>query len=106
MLGAALRVERRPDHCVVFDSSPESSVAAHDVDMKSVSLIGVYPMYELLSADSTARYLDDLTAMNVRRLFGERVYDQPMVDSLEDRPKLKKQTKILTRFWEEGDREK
>ena len=105
MLGAALRVERRPDHCVVFDSSPESSVAAHDVDMKSVSLVGAYPMYELLNADSTAKYLDELTAMNVRRLFGERVYDQPMAESLEDRPDFRKETKTITRFWEEGDRE-
>lgn len=105
MLGAALRVERRPDHCVVFDSSPESSVAAHDMDMKSVSLVGAYPMYELLNADTTARYLDELTAMNIRRLFGERVYDQPLIDSKEDRPDLSKPTKTLTRFWEEGDRE-
>ena len=105
MLGASLRLERRPDHCVVFDSSPESAVAAHDVDMKSVCLVGVYPMYELLSADSTARYLDELTAMNVRRLFGERIYDQPMVESKEERPEFKRQTAIKTRFWEEGDRE-
>ena len=102
MLGAALRVERRPDHCVVFDGSPESSAAAHDVEMKSVAMTGVYPMYELLNADSTARYFDELTAMNVRRLFGERVYDQPMFDALEDRPDIKQQRK--TRFWEEGDR--
>jgi beta-phosphoglucomutase-like phosphatase (HAD superfamily) len=105
MLGASLRVERRPDHCVVFDSSPESSIAAHDVDMKSVCIVGVYPMYELLSADSTARYLDELTAMNVRRLFGERVYDQPMVESIEERPDFRRQPTTKTRFWEEGDRE-
>jgi beta-phosphoglucomutase-like phosphatase (HAD superfamily) len=102
MLGAALRIERRPDHCVVFGPTPESSVAAHDVDMKSVAMVGVYPMYELLNSDSTARYFDELTAMNVRRLFGERVYDQPMMDALADRPEMKKQRK--TRFWEEGDR--
>jgi beta-phosphoglucomutase-like phosphatase (HAD superfamily) len=102
MLGATLHVKRRPDHCMVFDASPESSAAAHDVEMKSVAMIGVYPMYELLNADTTAQYFDELTAMNVRRLFGERVYDQPMFDALEDRPDIKPQRK--TRFWEEGDR--
>jgi beta-phosphoglucomutase-like phosphatase (HAD superfamily) len=102
MLGAALRIERRPDHCVVFGPTPESSVAAHDVEMKSVAMVGVYPMYELLNSDSTARYFDEFTAMNIRRLFGERVYDQPMMEALADRPEMKKQRK--TRFWEEGDR--
>jgi beta-phosphoglucomutase-like phosphatase (HAD superfamily) len=34
MLGVALRIERRPDHCVVFDASPYAAAEAHDVGMK------------------------------------------------------------------------
>ena len=98
MLGVALRVERRPDHCVVFGSSPYSSTAAHEVDMRSVSIVGAYPSYELLSADTSSASLDELTAMNIRRLFGERVYDQPMLDMRQNQPEIKR--KVKTRFWD------
>ena len=101
LLGAALRVERRPDHCVVFDSSPHSSVAAHDVEMRSVGIIGAFPRYDLLTADSTAGSFDDLTAMNIRRLFAERVYDQPMVDMQQNDPE--RVTRAKTKFYWEGD---
>ena len=99
LLGMALRIERRPDHCVVFDSSPMASVAAHEVEMRSVSLVGPYPRYELLSADSSASSFDELTAMNIRRLFGERVYDQPMLDIVQNQPEVNRKTK--TAFWDE-----
>lgn len=98
LLGAALRIERRPDHCVVFDSTPHSSVAAHDVEMQSVSMIGPYPSYELLSADTTAASLDALTAVNIRRLFSERVYDQPMADIQQPDPDKRRKK---TRFFED-----
>lgn len=99
MLGAALRLERRPDHCIVFDSSPYSAVAAHDNDMRSVCLIGPYPRYELLTADTTTSSFDDLTAMNIRRLFGERVYDQPMAEIEVAQPDTRRKTKTL--YWAE-----
>jgi beta-phosphoglucomutase-like phosphatase (HAD superfamily) len=99
MLGAALRLERRPDHCVVFDSSPYSAVAAHDNEMQSVCLIGPYPRYELLSTDLAASSFDDLTAMNIRRLFGERVYDQPMEETEAAQPDTRKKQKTL--YWAE-----
>lgn len=99
LLGAALRLERRPDHCVVFDSSPYASIAAHDNDMRNVNIIGAYPRYELLSADTTTSSFDDLTAMNIRRLFGERVYDQPMLETAQAQPEVKRQPK--TQFWDE-----
>jgi beta-phosphoglucomutase-like phosphatase (HAD superfamily) len=83
LLGAALRVERRPDHCVIFDSSPCASKAAIENDMRNVNLIGPFPKYEMLSADSTASSFDELNAMNIRRLFGERIYDQPQTESLQ-----------------------
>lgn len=81
LLGVSLRIERRPDQCVVFDTSPTASVAAHEHDMRSVALVGAYPRYELLSADTSASSVDELTALNIRRLFGERIYDQPELDT-------------------------
>ena len=101
MLGAALRVERRPDHCVVFDASPYSSVAAHDNEMRSVCLIGAFPRYDLLAADTTSNSFEELTAMNIRRLFGERISDQPQQESLGVQPGTVKKAK--TRFWDDGD---
>jgi beta-phosphoglucomutase-like phosphatase (HAD superfamily) len=95
MLGAALRVERRPDHCVIFDASPYSSVAAHELDIRSVGLIGSYPRYELLSADTTASGFAELTAFNIRRLFGERIYDQPEMDQQMADPILAKKRKTM-----------
>ena len=81
LLGVSLRIERRPDQCVVFDTSPAASVAAHEHDMRSVAMVGAYPRYELLAADTTASSVDELTALNIRRLFGERIYDQPELDT-------------------------
>ena len=101
MLGAALRIERRPDHCVVFDSSPGACGAAREVEMRSVAMVGPYPRYELLSADTSAFSYSELTAMNIRRLFGERVYDQPMLDSLQIQPETRRKTK--TTFWDPDD---
>ena len=49
--------------------------------MRSVALVGAYPRYELLNADTSASSVDELTALNIRRLFGERVYDQPELDT-------------------------
>ncbi|CAJ1969446.1 unnamed protein product [Cylindrotheca closterium] len=102
MLGSALRMERRPDHCVVFDSSPQANIATQEIDMRSVAMVGPYPRYELLSADTSAFSFGELTAMNIRRLFGERVYDQPMLDALPQAEPLKK-TKVKTRFWDPED---
>ena len=101
MLGVALRIERRADHCVVFDSSPYASNAAREVDMRSVALVGPYPRYELMSADTSSSSFDELTAMNIRRLFGERVYDQPELDMRQNQPEIRRKTK--TRFWDPED---
>jgi beta-phosphoglucomutase-like phosphatase (HAD superfamily) len=101
MLGAALRLERRPDHCVVFDSTPFASIAAHEVDMQSVSMIGSYPRYELMSADTTSNSLEELTAMNIRRLFAERVYDQPLIDIQPTLPSSQRKTR--TKFFFDDD---
>jgi len=81
LLGISLRIERRPDQCVLFDTSPVASIAAHEHDMRSVALVGPYPRYELLAADISAASVDELTALNIRRLFGERIYDQPELET-------------------------
>lgn len=101
MLGAALRLERRPDHCVVFDSSPHAAIAAHDAEMQSVAFVGAYPRYELLSSDTTSTSFGDLTAMNIRRLFGERVYDQPMLEAKGTEPTKRRKPK--TKFFYDDD---
>mmetsp|Transcript_39253 Transcript_39253/g.81457 ORF Transcript_39253/g.81457 Transcript_39253/m.81457 type:complete len:1720 (-) Transcript_39253:106-5265(-) len=100
MLASALRLERRPDHCVVVDASPGASIAARSVEMQSVAWIGSYPRYELLQADATVSRLDELTAMNIRRLFGERIYDQPLMDQLQAQPETKRRTKTIFE-WDE-----
>jgi beta-phosphoglucomutase-like phosphatase (HAD superfamily) len=100
LLGAALRIERRPDHCVVFDSSPYGNGAAGEVNMRSVAIVGPYPRYELLTADASAASFDELTAMNIRRLFGERVYDQPMLDLQPKQPEARPK-KVKTQYWDD-----
>ena len=94
-LGACLRIDRRPEMCVVFDGNADALNAARDNEMKSVGMTSVYPSYELLAADTTARNFDYLTAMNIRRLFGGRENQEPMLQELlaePDRPKRKLMT--------------
>ena len=99
-LGAALRIKRRPDHCVVFDATPSSSIAAHEVEIKAVSLMGMYAMYELNTADLTIDSFDYLTTVNVRRLFSDKSFE-PEVELELERP-LAKPKRVRT--WVEGDR--
>jgi len=75
-LGASLRIERRPDQCVVFESSPAACDEAREYDMRSVARLGAYPRFELTSADTTVSSVSELTAFNIRRLFGERINDE------------------------------
>lgn len=98
LLGTSLRIERRPDQCVVFDTSPVASVAAHEYDMRSVALVGPYPRYELLAADTSASSVDELTALNIRRLFGERIYDQPELENMQPLDNTSRQVKTKTQF--------
>ena len=46
LLGAALRMEQRPDQCIVFDNTPTSAKEAHEILMKSVSFVDHYARYE------------------------------------------------------------
>jgi len=85
-LGASLRIDRRPDMCVVFDGNADALMAARDNEMKSIGMTSIYPSYELLAADTTARNFDYLTAMNIRRLFGERDNQEPMLQEFRQEP--------------------
>ena len=74
-LGAALRIKRRPDRCAVFDSTPNSAVAAHDIDMRAISMMTLYPMYELRAADMIVETFEDLSVIDIRRLFWDIDYE-------------------------------
>lgn len=99
-LGAALRMNRRPDHCVVFSSTPESSIRAHEVKIKAISIMGLYPMYELQTADLSVSAFDDLSVVNVRRVFSDKSFE-PEVQLMLERPMTKPRP---IRTWVEGDR--
>ena len=103
LLQAAIRLERRPDHCIIFDPTSQTCVAAREVEMKSVGMTGIYPSYELVAADSTVRDFDSLTAINIRRLFAEVENQEPMLLSEVARPVKKR--KVKTRFVDQNDRE-
>jgi len=102
MLGAALRLQRRPDHCVVFDTSPSSAIAAHDVEMKSVGLLGLFALYELSTADMTIPSFDELSVINIRRLFSDENFDEPVMELERQKPERDRDPRIRT--WAEGDR--
>ena len=103
MLGAAIRLERKPDHCIIFDSTSATFQAARELEMKSVGMAGIYPTYELVAADTTARGFDTLTAANIRKLFAERENQEPML--LSEAIKPIKRRKVKTRFVDQDDRE-
>lgn len=78
LLGAALRVEKHPDRCVVFDNTPSAAEVAHDVFMKCVSFVNHYPKYELLAADWTVGEYRNLDLSSIRTLFMERDDTTPL----------------------------
>ncbi|KAL7465229.1 hypothetical protein ACHAXS_005560 [Conticribra weissflogii] len=69
LLGAALRAERRTDHCVVFDNTPTSATDAHEAQMKSISFVDHYAKYELTSADATFVSPREMNLMRLRTFF-------------------------------------
>lgn len=94
LLGAALRVEQRPDKCVIFDNTPHSANEAHEVYMKSVSLVDHYARYELLTADLSVGLASDLDLISFTKLFDERTdLDLEPVLELDVSSGLQKQTR-------------
>lgn len=75
-LGAALRMERPPSIVAVFDSTPLRMVAAHDVEMRAVAVLGASssPRFDFPAADLVVDWLDELSIINLRKLFSDRTF--------------------------------
>ena len=71
-LSAAVKLDRPPAKCVVFEDDPRGVVAAHNCTMKAVAIIGSHPAYELTQADLAVSSFADLSVMNLRRLFANK----------------------------------
>ena len=104
MLGAALRIERRPDHCVMFDATQQATTAAHDIEMKSISIVDPYPYYELTTCDLSGRDFESLGTSRIRNVFNDASNQEPMQELQLEEPMRKNRPMLKTRFWEEGDR--
>ena len=83
-LYAAQRLERPPFRCVVIGNSNASVEAAHDVGMKCVVVAGSRPLYELGAADLVVRSLEDVSFMNLKKLFQEEQSDAIPLSDLEE----------------------
>mmetsp|Transcript_15250 Transcript_15250/g.29039 ORF Transcript_15250/g.29039 Transcript_15250/m.29039 type:complete len:721 (+) Transcript_15250:153-2315(+) len=101
MLGAALRVEQRPDECVIFDNTPHSSNEAHEIFMKSVSFVDHYARYELLTADLSVAFASDLDLISFVKLFDKRTDLEPALELDVTSGLQKQQRKVQTAFWDE-----
>lgn len=71
-LSAAIKLERPPNHCVVFSACPTSITAAHNCTMRAVALLGAHKAFDLKNADLTCANMRELTVYNIRRLFANR----------------------------------
>ncbi|KAI3916500.1 hypothetical protein MKW92_007571 [Papaver armeniacum] len=71
-LSAAVKLDRKPSKCVVFEDDPRGIVAAHNCTMMAVALIGVHPAYELVQADLAVGSFNELSVINLRRLFAHK----------------------------------
>jgi beta-phosphoglucomutase-like phosphatase (HAD superfamily) len=71
-LSAAVKLDRPPAKCVVFEDDPRGIAAAHNCTMKAVALIGSHPAYELTQSDLAVSSFADLSVMNLRRLFANK----------------------------------
>lgn len=80
LLGAALRVEQRPDQCIVFDNTPRSATVAHEICMKSVSFVNHYARYELLTADLAVGSASDVNLRSLVKLFDKREDLEPLLE--------------------------
>ena len=68
-LSAAIKLNRPPNQCVVFGSTPAAMAAAHNCTMRCVAVIGPHTAPQLRSADLTISTMTELSVMNIRRLF-------------------------------------
>ncbi|KAG0452456.1 hypothetical protein HPP92_025120 [Vanilla planifolia] len=71
-LSAAVKLDRKPSKCVVFEDDSRGITAAHNCTMMAVALIGAHPAYELGQADLTVASYNELSVINLRRLFAHK----------------------------------
>ncbi|KAH6802232.1 Haloacid dehalogenase-like hydrolase superfamily protein [Perilla frutescens var. frutescens] len=71
-LSAAVKLDRKPSKCVVFEDDPRGITAAHNCTMMAIALIGAHPAYDLGQADLAVANFNDLSVINLRRLFAHK----------------------------------
>ncbi|KAB5512316.1 hypothetical protein DKX38_029344 [Salix brachista] len=71
-LSAAMKLDRKPSKCVVFEDDPRAIAAAHNCTMMAVALIGAHPAYDLVQADLAVASFNELSVINLRRLFANK----------------------------------
>ncbi|XAR71878.1 Sugar-terminal-phosphatase [Bertholletia excelsa] len=74
-LSAAVKLDRKPSKCVVFEDDPRGVTAAHNCTMMAVALIGAHPAYDLGQADLTVASFHELSVINLRRLFAYKGFN-------------------------------
>jgi len=95
-LCAALKLERPPEQCIVFDNSPLGIAAAHNCTMKAVAVQGYFKGYQLKQADVTCASLDELSVYNLRRLFANRGSEFMDHQKTRDSPRKKRDSTVAT----------
>ncbi|WMV33670.1 hypothetical protein MTR67_027055 [Solanum verrucosum] len=71
-LSAAVKLDRKPSKCVVFEDDSRGITAAHNCTMMAVALIGAHPAYDLVQADLAVGSFSELSVINLRRLFAHK----------------------------------
>ncbi|KAJ4720201.1 Haloacid dehalogenase-like hydrolase superfamily protein [Melia azedarach] len=71
-LSAAVKLDRKPSKCVVFEDDPRAITAAHNCTMMAVALIGAHRAYDLDQADLAVANFNELSVINLRRLFANK----------------------------------
>ncbi|PIN18459.1 putative haloacid-halidohydrolase [Handroanthus impetiginosus] len=71
-LSAAVKLDRKPSKCIVFEDDPRGITAAHNCTMMAVALIGAHPAYNLGQADLAVGNFNELSVINLRRLFANK----------------------------------
>ncbi|XP_010552917.1 PREDICTED: uncharacterized protein LOC104823175 isoform X2 [Tarenaya hassleriana] len=66
------QLDRKPSKCVVFEDDPRGITAAHNCTMMAVALIGTHPAYDLVQADLAVGNFNELSVINLRRLFANK----------------------------------
>ncbi|KAJ4893326.1 Haloacid dehalogenase-like hydrolase (HAD) superfamily protein [Raphanus sativus] len=71
-LSAAVKLDRKPAKCVVFEDDPRGITAAHNCTMMAIGLIGAHRAYDLVQADLAVGNFYELSVINLRRLFANK----------------------------------